>query len=141
MEIIWGGLGLVKKTSKLMIAGAGVAAASAAVGAAAYMTTKLLVQVAMDREQPRIKNLERARNQIRGYSGCNDFFCYMADRGKELKSLPHKLVTIQSYDGQKLVGHWFLQENAKRMIVAMHGWRSSWYSDFGSFGISRIFLF
>lgn len=131
MEIIWGGFGLVKKTSKMMIAGAGMAAASAAVGAAAYMTTKILVQVALDREQPKIKNVERARNQIRGNSGNREFFDYMAMCGNKLEHLPHKVITIQSYDGQKLVGHWFRQENARRVIVAMHGWRSSWCSDFG----------
>lgn len=121
----------MKRSSKMMIAGAGMAAGAAALGAAAYVTTKMLIKVALDREQPKIRNLERARNQIRGYSGCNEFFGYMADRGKELKALPHEVVTIQSYDGQKLVGHWFPQENAKRVIVAMHGWRSSWWSDFG----------
>ena len=121
----------MKKTSKMMIAGMGVAAGAVALGAAAYMTTKVLVQVALDREQPKMRNLERARNQIRGYSGCGEFFCYMADRGEELKAMPHKIVTIESYDGQNLVGHWFPQEDAKRVIVAMHGWRSSWWSDFG----------
>ena len=119
----------MKKSSKMMITG--IAAGAAALGAASYMATKLLVQVALDREQPKIRNMERARNQIRGYSGCNDFFDYMSDCGKKLKALPHKVVTIKSYDGQKLVGHWFRQENAKRVIVAMHGWRSSWWSDFG----------
>ena len=121
----------MKKSSKMMITG--IAAGAAALGAASYMATKLLVQVALDREQPKIRNMERARNQIRGYSGCNDFFDYMSDCGKKLKALPHKVVTIKSYDGQKLVGHWFRQENAKRVIVAMHGWRSSWWSDFGIF--------
>ena len=35
-------------------------------------------------------------------------------------------------DGVKLVGHWFEQENAERVIIAFHGWRSAWYSDFGA---------
>lgn len=121
----------MKKSSKMMIAGAGVAASAVALSAAAYVTTKLLVQVALDREQPKIRNIERARNQIRGYSGSEDFFGYMSGCGKKLKSLPHEVITIQSYDGQKLVGHWYRQENTKRVIVAMHGWRSSWWSDFG----------
>ncbi len=122
----------MKKASKMMITGAGVAAVgAAAVGAAAYVTTKMLVRVALDREQPKIRNMERARNQIRGNCGCQDFFDYMAGCGKRLEAIPHQVVTIKSYDGQHLAGHWFAQKNPRRVIVAMHGWRSSWYSDFG----------
>ena len=121
----------MKKSSKMMITGAGVAAGAAVLSAAAYITTKQLVKVALDRDQPKMRNMERARNHIRGYNGCNEFFSYMAERGNRLKAVAHKVITIESYDGQKLVGHWFSQENAKRISVAMHGWRSSWWSDFG----------
>lgn len=39
---------------------------------------------------------------------------------------------IIGYDGVKLVGHLRRCENEKRLIVAMHGWRSSWFRDFGA---------
>ncbi len=29
------------------------------------------------------------------------------------------------------MGHWYNSPNEKRVIVAMHGWRSRWYYDFG----------
>ena len=40
-------------------------------------------------------------------------------------------VEITSRDGLQLVDHWYPCENAKCIIVAMHGWRSAWHKDFG----------
>ena len=44
----------------------------------------------------------------------------------------HDRVTSTGWDGVKLVGHWFPQQNAARIVLAMHGWRSSWTADFGA---------
>ena len=122
----------MKKTSRLLLTGAGVAAAGvAAVSAATYVSTKLLVKVALDREQPKIANLEKAKTQLRGYKDCGVFFDKMAICAEKLEAIPHKIVSIRSYDGQCLVGHWFTCKKPERVIVAMHGWRSSWSSDFG----------
>ena len=121
----------MKLSSKILLTGAGVAAGMAAMGAATYASTKLLVQVALDREEPKIANMEKAKNHLRGYKDCGVFFDKMAACGKKLKATPHQPVTIQSYDGQSLVGHWFPVSHPRRIIIAMHGWRSSWWSDFG----------
>lgn len=40
-------------------------------------------------------------------------------------------VEIINQDGIHLIGHWRPCENPKRIIIAMHGWRSSWSRDFG----------
>ncbi len=50
---------------------------------------------------------------------------------KALEESDCETVEILSHDGLKLVGHWHCGENPKRIIVAMHGWRSSWAKDFG----------
>ena len=121
----------MKKTSKLFLTGAGVAAGMAAMGAATYASTKFLVQVALDREEPKIANMEKAKTHLRGYKDCGIFFDKMASCGEKLRAAPHRTVTIQSYDGHRLVGHWYPVSNPKRILVAMHGWRSSWWSDFG----------
>ena len=128
---LWKENGGMKKTSKLLLTGAGVAAGMAAMGAATYASTKLLVQVALDRQEPKIANMEKAKNHLRGYKDCGIFFDRMAASGKKLKAAPHQTVTIQSYDGYHLVGHWFPVPNPHRILIAMHGWRSSWWSDFG----------
>jgi fermentation-respiration switch protein FrsA (DUF1100 family) len=40
-------------------------------------------------------------------------------------------VELTARDGTALVGHWYENPNAKRVVVAMHGWRSCWDQDFG----------
>ena len=117
----------------MVIAGAGAAVAGAvAVGAAAYASTRFLVKVALDREQPKLGSMEKAREQLRGYSHCNEFIEHMMAGAEKLETAPHDTVCIVSYDGQTLVGHWFACEKPKRVIIAMHGWRSGWSTDFGT---------
>ena len=40
-------------------------------------------------------------------------------------------ISIMSYDGEQLVGHWIPVNRAKRVIIAVHGWRGSWTQTFG----------
>lgn len=116
----------MKKLGKFL----GAAACVTAVGASfAYLTTKLLVDAATEREQPKI--IEKAQIKISG-SGVDEEFLKVSEQCSEkLKNLPLEEMRITSFDGTPLVGHWYPCENTKRIIVAMHGWRSSWYKDFG----------
>ena len=52
------------------------------------------------------------------------------ERAEILKNAVHETVEIHSDDGLKLVGHYFPQDNAVRIIIAVHGWRSTWNYDF-----------
>lgn len=123
----------MNKTSKILLTGAGAAVAgAAAVGVAATAFTKYLVRVAMDRQQPKIPNYEKAKDHLRGSTACQVFMDKMAEAAERLETTPHHKVMIESYDGQHLVGHWFEVPNPKRVIVAMHGWRSCWATDFGT---------
>lgn len=121
----------MNKTSKYLLAGASVAAAGAAAVGAAYISTRYLVKVALDREQPKITNMDRAKQLLRGYKDYGPFLDAMDSGELKLKNTAHEEIQIESHDGQLLVGHWFQHPNAKRLVVAMHGWRSSWASDFG----------
>lgn len=121
----------MNKTSKYLLAGAGAAAGVAAMGAATYISTRYLVKIALDREQPKTTNMEKAKQHLRGYKDYGPFFDAMEQGANRLKDTPHQQIRITSYDGQTLVGHWFPHPNPKRLVVAMHGWRSSWASDFG----------
>lgn len=123
----------MNKVSKILLTGAGAAAAgAAAVGAAAYASTKYLVKFAMDRQQPNVLNSEKTRDQICGFLNCDEFLNEMMAGSEKLETTPHQRVQLQSYDGQTLVGHWFDCEDPKRIIIAMHGWRSCWSTDFGT---------
>lgn len=57
-------------------------------------------------------------------------FSESRQRAEKLKNTAHKKYEIASNDGIKLIGHYFPKENAERIIIAVHGWRSTWNYDF-----------
>ena len=122
----------MNKTAKNMLIGSGVAAAGiAAAGAVSHTLTTYLMKVALDREMPKVKNIDKARIQLSGIEDAAVFFETRNRAGEKLKQSDCEAVEITSYDGERLVGHWRHCENAKRIILAMHGWRSGWNKDFG----------
>ena len=107
-----------------------LAAGVAGTAALSHALTCYLVKMAVDRQMPSTPaGLTRAA--IRG-SGCTHSFLHKLEQtGKELQAMPHTRVTIKARDGETLVGHFFTCPTPKRLILGMHGWRSSWCSDFG----------
>lgn len=107
-----------------------LAAGVAGTAALSHALTHYLVKMAVDRQMPAAPaGLTRAA--IRG-SGCSQAFLYkMEQTGKALQAMPHKKVTIKARDGETLIGHFFTSPNPRRLILGMHGWRSSWCGDFG----------
>ncbi len=121
----------MKKNSKKMIMTAvGVtAAASAGAAAAAYLATRLLVRTALDRNQPKI--MKNAGSVIAGSKKNEELDELCRAASERLKAQEHENVEITGYDGVALKGHFFPCEDAERIIIAFHGWRSSWDGDFG----------
>lgn len=122
----------MKKSTRNILIGSGVAVAGiTAVTAVSCKVTKKLVKVALDREQP--KAPKKSGNRLSGSAGqAKQFEEELTSAAEGLKNSECETVEITAYDGVKLVGHLCRCENKKRLIVAMHGWRSSWDSDFGS---------
>ncbi len=116
-----------KRTMATVFAGTLSTAALGALGA--YVTTKLLVKTALDRDEPTI--MKKANLRISGHKTDVAFSraCRLAAIELQMKKIEH--VEITARDGVKLVGHFFPCENAKRIIIAFHGWRSSWHDDYG----------
>lgn len=122
----------MKGSSRRLLIGAGATAAGiAAVGAATYGSTRYLLKLALDRQPPRIPGAEKTRERICGNQTLKPFLDIMAEKAEKLETSCHTTVTIESHDGQHLVGHWFACKAPKRTVIAMHGWRSGWSSDFG----------
>jgi pimeloyl-ACP methyl ester carboxylesterase len=107
-----------------------LAAGVAGTAALSHALTCYLVKMAVDRQMPAAPaGLTRAA--IRG-SGCTQAFLHRLEKdGKALQAMPHRRLTIKARDGETLVGHFFTCPNPKRLILGMHGWRSSWCGDFG----------
>ena len=104
---------------------------TAAVSAlSAYFTTKFLVSVAVDREEPRI--MGKAGKLISGSQKDNQFLIELDAAAKKLEAKQNEIVTLTSRDGVTLIGHFIPSKTPKRLIIAMHGWRSSWAKDFGT---------
>lgn len=121
----------MKKSTRNALIGTGIAAATiTAVGAAAYTVSKRLLEFALDREAPKI--FQSGKEKLSGYAEEYDRLMAKVDAAaQKLESCGCTEVEITGHDGIKLVGHWYENPNAQRIVVAMHGWRSSWSQDFG----------
>lgn len=118
------------RNSKKLLIGTSVVIGglSAAVGAA-YSVTRKMVGIAINREKP--NNSKRSAIKISGTRQC-EFDEKIKNAAQKLENSVVETVEISATDGEKLVGHIYRCESAKRIIIAMHGWRSSWSRDFGS---------
>jgi len=117
--------------SKKLLTGMGIMALGVtAAGAMSHAATRELVKIAIDREYPR-KVTPIARKRFTG--GWEDpQFVQAAERAARRLALRQmQSVEIHARDGETLAGHWYPCEGAKRVVLAMHGWRSSWDHDFG----------
>jgi len=117
----------MEKKQKLLAASVAAATAAAA-GAACWITGKML-SVAIDRELPRLLPADPA--SLMDLSQLQQLLQLQGLLADTLESLPLQTLTLTARDGTKLTGHLFRHKNARRTIVAMHGWRSSWSKDFG----------
>lgn len=99
------------------------------IAVAVYATVKTLLETALNRKMPAI--MENKRHKISSADYDMDFIRKMNEASEKLASKPHKSVVTYGQDGTALIGHWFPCDKPKRIIIAMHGWRSSWHSDFG----------
>ena len=122
----------MKKSTRNIFIGLGaVAAGITAVTAVSCTVTKKLVKVALDREQPKAR--KKSEDKLTGSAGqMKQFERELTEAAENLKNSECETAEITAYDGIKLVGHLRRCKDEKRLIVAMHGWRSSWYSDFGA---------
>lgn len=118
----------MKKSTRNVLIGSGIAAVTAA--AVSHAVTKYLVEIAIDRDLPKgmkkAVGMEMAKDQ-----NLVDFMNLRKEASRKLEEAEGEEVTITSHDGISLIGHWYPCENAKRVLIAMHGWRSTWSRDFG----------
>ena len=120
----------MKKSVKRLLVGSGLAAAGIGItGVAHQAMTKYLVNVALNRQIPR--HMPSAEQKLAGEEPDQKLMQELRQAGDRLKEKGGVLVETTGRDGTRLVGHWFAHEKPKRVIVAMHGWRSSWCGDFG----------
>ncbi len=119
----------MKPKKTIACVGTGIALGVGAVVGGTYLVSKKLVDAAMDRELPKYM-----RNKCKDAPTSEYMKAFLEKRNaaeEKLKKTECETVTITSHDGLRLVGHLYVPENPKRIVLAMHGWRSSWARDFG----------
>ena len=122
---------VMKKNTKRLLAASSIAAGVAAVTEVSCRITRKLVTVALDRKQP--KASAKSAGRLSGNGGQSKQYAKTLTAAAEaLKNSECETVETTAYDGIKLVGHLRRCETEKRLIIAMHGWRSSWTADFGA---------
>ena len=119
----------MKKTRKAGTMWSGLALGTIAVASfSAYFTTKCLVDAAFNREPPRL--MKHFGRFIAGSRTDPELDRLREERAQALSALAHETVRITAHDGETLVGHFFPCPEQKRLIIAFHGWRSTWFRDF-----------
>ena len=119
----------MEKLTKKILIGTGIAVGTiASLGAMSYLVTKSLVQATLDRNVP--KPLKKPMQRLTGFQLAPEIMEQQRLAAEQLQKRPNETVCIVSDDGENLVGHWFPCKGAKRTILAVHGWRSSWITDF-----------
>ncbi len=118
----------MKKSVKTALIVGGSAVLTATV--ATLVASRVLVSIAVKRKI--VKFPEKIQDKLTGglISDPNSKTVIEASRKAEL--LPTEKVDISSSDNVELTGRIYHAKSPKRIIIAMHGWRSSWQIDYGS---------
>ncbi len=123
----------VKKVALGSALVAGVTAVAVGVGVVSRTITKKLMGLAMDREQPKMpKKAQESMDALKGDEALAAVIESNREAVERLESSGAQTVEMVSFDGVKLTGHFLPCENAKRVLIAMHGWRSCWSNDFAA---------
>ncbi len=120
----------MNKSSKRLLIAAGVG--SVLLLGATVLTSRALVSVAVKRDGLKLKVPHRLQSRVSGGLLDDPKLQKVAIARKRAMALETEPVSITSRDGLRLKGYIYGCENPKRIILAMHGWRSDWKTDFGS---------
>lgn len=120
----------MSKSTKKWLIGTGIVAAGAtAVAAGLRAISHYFVKIAMDRKCP--GKVQENISMVSGGSVNEELLEQTEQATRQLESAVQTRVEAESHDGLRLIGHWYPAEQPKRILIAMHGWRSSWSRDFG----------
>lgn len=118
---------------KIWTSSGALLSASVLMGMTAYTVTRLLAKTAFDREAPKVAPvISGAMGQmIAGSLVDQEILTRQKGAAQRLREQNLKTVVTHAHDGIELVGHWYPCKDPKRVVIAMHGWRSSWDMGFG----------
>jgi pimeloyl-ACP methyl ester carboxylesterase len=125
----------MRSGKKTLLITSGIAVAGMSISlVTSHLITATLMKVALHRKAPNV--VGNLRNKLTRSPKTKEALAIMQACAERLEENVSEQIEIVSQDGERLIGHWYPCPNAKRILVAMHGWRSSWSRDFG--GISTF---
>ncbi len=119
----------MKRENRLAFTVMALTAAVATYVSVAAVFIKTLADAATSKQMPSV--LKPVSQKIKGEIVSREFVHTVIDTAAKLKLEDTQTVSIKSRDGLTLIGHWYGAKNPKRILIAMHGWRSGWALDFG----------
>ena len=117
------------KTRKIVIGSTVVAAGIAGAAVVSHAITEYLMRLALHRQPP--KSMVKTREKMMGEKKNRELVEKVRSAAASLEERVTEIAEITAEDGTRLVGHWWPCEEPKRVLIAMHGWRSTWSQDFG----------
>ncbi len=123
----------MKKATKKLVIGTGILGIGfSAIASASYILANVLVKVALERNGiEKINKIPTTKKYILGFDENNGFMKSRKESSLKFSFLEKEHVEIESFDQTKLIGEFYHAPSPKRIIIAMHGWRSSCGEDFG----------
>jgi len=115
--------------NKYVLAGSLIALGISSVAAYAAVVS-FLMKVAFDREAP--KSIKKVQNSIANSEENHDFVLDLEIASRQLQKNCTEIFTITAKDGTELTAHYRPCPDPERLVIAFHGWRSSWSMDFGT---------
>jgi hypothetical protein len=102
----------MKKNEKRLLIAAGILTVGAlGFAASSYLLTKKMVEIALERDAAKdTPDMQKAKNQLRGYAESEEILTAMREGKESLLSAETEEVSIESYDGTRLVGHFILRK-------------------------------
>lgn len=113
---------------KMLVSSGIVLALGGAAAAASHIVTKSLVDMALDGKKGKMSG--KSCRRVAGKKEEAKCDINAPEKIEKMEEMCEE-IEIRGFDGERLVGHLSRCDNAKRVVVAMHGWRSSWKKDFG----------
>ncbi len=107
---------------------AGTALATTVAAAASAAASAVFLGIALDRKS---SAAELCRRQIAGSEAWQAFAAPLEEAAARLRRSGCSRIELEARDGVGLTGFFYEHPDARRVVVAMHGWRSSWDQDFG----------
>ncbi len=115
----------MKKSTIDFLIGTGIVTSTLiGAGAVSYFVTKRLVEITIARNQNEVVDV--SNKKIEEIPELKAFKEKRERSAKELEKTFTDTIDTTAHDNTKLIGHWRICENVKRIVIAVHGWRFSW---------------